>query len=126
MPIHSSAAPLYGCRTTPRVPQKSRGLSRMARTEQSNVVSFTCSRIASRVDAHLQLNSSPCRWLTVACCKVGSAERFETVCFDCPDENCTSCNITSGDMPACEAPLVHTTAAEPGVNLETLDIDAGY
>ncbi|CAN0506184.1 unnamed protein product, partial [Ectocarpus sp. 12 AP-2014] len=58
----------------------------------------------------------------------GSVERFETECLDCANwDECSGCTITSGDVvPTCETPLEYTTAEEPGVTLETLNIDGGY
>ncbi|CAB1096488.1 unnamed protein product [Ectocarpus sp. CCAP 1310/34] len=51
--------------------------------------------------------------------------RFETVCLDCPE--CDDCHVTRSSVtPACELPLEHTTAVEPGLTLETLDIHGGY
>ena len=57
-----------------------------------------------------------------------SAARFEAVCYDCPDwDTCLSCTIERGDVrPACEAPLEHTTAIDPGTILETLNINEGF
>eukprot|EP00752_Nemacystus_decipiens_P012380 g10972.t1 len=58
----------------------------------------------------------------------GVTGRFETVCFNCFDWNeCVGCTIEAGGItPTCEAPLEHTTASEPGVTLETLNISRGY
>ncbi|CAM9692446.1 unnamed protein product, partial [Ectocarpus sp. 12 AP-2014] len=58
----------------------------------------------------------------------GSTSRYETVCFDCPDwDECLGCMIEEGEVtPTCEAPLEHTNAEEPGLTLETLNIDGGY
>ncbi|CAM9858548.1 unnamed protein product, partial [Ectocarpus sp. 12 AP-2014] len=54
--------------------------------------------------------------------------RFEAVCVDCPPwGECAGCTIGKGDVTStCEAPLEHTTAREPGLTLETLNIDGGY
>lgn len=58
----------------------------------------------------------------------GFNPRYETVCLDCLGwDECTNCTIERGNvMPSCQASLEHTTASEPGVTLETLDIDEGY
>eukprot|EP00752_Nemacystus_decipiens_P008185 g7321.t1 len=58
----------------------------------------------------------------------GPNQRFEAVCFDCPDWiECSGCTMTSGDVkPVCEVPLEHTTAEGSGVTLETLSIARGY
>ncbi|CAM9138813.1 unnamed protein product, partial [Hapterophycus canaliculatus] len=57
-----------------------------------------------------------------------STARFDTVCLDCPSwDECSGCSITRGNVtPTCAAPLEHTTAEEPGVALETLNITEGY
>lgn len=54
--------------------------------------------------------------------------RFETACLDCLAwEKCFGCTIVDGDItPACEAPFEHTTANEPGLSLETLNVSRGY
>ncbi|CAM9114240.1 unnamed protein product [Ectocarpus sp. 8 AP-2014] len=57
------------------------------------------------------------------------AELFGRVCFDCGDfeDDCPFCYMKGGNaMPACEAPLEHTTATEPGTTVETLVINEGY
>ncbi|CAM9614990.1 unnamed protein product [Ectocarpus sp. 12 AP-2014] len=58
----------------------------------------------------------------------GSYARFEEVCLDCPDwTECVGCSVTSENVTsACETPLEHTSASEPGLTLETLKIDEGY
>ena len=58
----------------------------------------------------------------------GDTTRFEAVCFDCPGwDECSDCSIGRGDItPTCEAPLEHTSADEPGVTLETLNVSRGY
>lgn len=56
------------------------------------------------------------------------AARYEAVCVDCPDwDEFSGCTIKGGDLtPTCEVSLEHTTAEEPGLTLETLNIDRGY
>eukprot|EP00903_Cladosiphon_okamuranus_P006562 g6410.t1 len=58
----------------------------------------------------------------------GFNPRYETVCLDCPDwDECFDCTIgRSNVMPTCEASLEHTTASEPGITVETLNINEGY
>lgn len=58
----------------------------------------------------------------------GISPRYEAVCLDCPGwDECSNCTIERGNVtPTCKASLEHTTASEPGVRLETLNIDEGY
>lgn len=50
------------------------------------------------------------------------------MCLDCPDwDECLGCTIEKGGItPTCAAPLEHTSASEPGVTLQTLNVSRGY
>ena len=60
--------------------------------------------------------------------QAGIAASFEALCSDCPDwDECSGCTITSDEVTStCKAPLEHTSADEPGLTLETLNVDGGY
>lgn len=54
--------------------------------------------------------------------------RYEMACDGCPSlESCPNCTIASASLePTCSMALTHTTADEPGTELGTLHVIAGY